>query len=73
MAEIKENTSFAYQMFKKLCEERNMTPYQVSAKSNNSISTAVLSQWKNGEYDLKLEKLRIIAGVFEVPVTDFIE
>jgi repressor LexA len=73
MAEIKENSSFAYLKFKKLCAERNMTPYQVSIKSEGKISTAVLSQWKNGEYDLKLEKLRMIADVFGVPVTDFIE
>lgn len=73
MAETKENSSFAYQKFKNLCSERNMTPYQVSMESENKISTTVLSQWKNGEYDLKLEKLRVIADVFNVPVTEFIE
>ena len=74
MSETKtENTSFAYQKFKHLCESRNVTPYQVSNGTNGIISTAVLSQWKNGEYNLKLDKLTIIANYFNVPVTVFID
>jgi transcriptional regulator with XRE-family HTH domain len=73
MSETLENKSFAYQKFKSLCEQNNMTPYQVSIKSGNEISTTVLTQWKNGEYDLKLKKLKILAEVFNVPVTEFIE
>lgn len=76
MAEIlekSENTSYAYKKFKELCEIHNVTPYQVSIGTNGKISTAVLSQWKNGDYDLKLEKLSVIANFFNVPVTDFIE
>ena len=69
----KENNSFAYLKFKQLCIKNNVTPYQVSVKSNGAISTAVLTQWKNGEYELKLEKLKAIADVFSVPVTVFIE
>lgn len=68
-----KNTSYAYSRFEELCSKNNLTPYQVSKKSNNDISTAVLSQWKNGDYELKLDKLKIIAGVFNVPVTEFIE
>ena len=68
-----ENNSFAYLKFKELCSKNNMKPYQVSARSNGVISTAVLTQWKNGDYDLKLDKLKAIANVFGVPVTEFIE
>ena len=74
MAEIKEeNKSYAYQKFKALCDERNVTPYKVSARSKGGISTSVLSQWKYGEYELKLDKLKVIAEFFGVPVTEFIE
>ena len=68
-----ENNSFAYQKFKELCDSYNVTPYQVSVGTNGLISTAVLSQWKNGEYNLKLDKLTIIANYFNEPVTTFIE
>lgn len=68
-----ENKSFAYKQFKKLCSKNKLTPYQVSIRSNGVISTTVLTQWKNGEYELKLDKLKAIADVFGEPVTVFIE
>ena len=71
MAKI--NTSFAYRQFEKLCKKKGVTSYQVSVGTNGKISTAVLSQWKSGDYNLKLEKLQILADYFEVPVTVFIE
>jgi repressor LexA len=71
--EKSENTSYAYRKFKELCDTHNVTAYQVSVGTNGSISTAVLSQWKNGEYNLKLDKLVLIANFFNVPITDFIE
>ena len=74
MAETKtENKSFAYQKFKELCNYRKVTPYQVSVGTEGKISTTVLTQWKNGEYNLKLDKLTLIANFFAVPVTVFIE
>lgn len=76
MAEIlekAENTSYAYKKFKELCNFNNVTPYQVSVGTEGKVSTTVLSQWKYGEYALKLEKLTLIANFFNVPVTDFIE
>lgn len=77
LAEIKakksKNTSYAYKKFNQLCKTRKVTPYQVSVGTDGKVSTTVLSQWKNGDYDLKLEKLTLIANYFNVPVTDFIE
>ena len=67
------NPSYAYRMFKKLCEEKNVTPYQVSVGTDGKVSTTVLSQWKNNEYNLKLEKLSLIANYFGVPITYFLE
>ena len=69
----KENNSFAYLKFKQLCDKNNVTPYQVSVGTEGKVSTAVLSQWKNGDYDLKLEKLTLIANFFNVSITEFIE
>lgn len=68
-----ENNSFAYLKFKELCNQKNVTPYQVSIGTDGKISTAVLSQWKNGDYNLKLDKLSLLASYFDVPVTVFIE
>ena len=77
MAEIKakksKNTSYAYKKFYQLCKIHKVTPYQVSVGTDGKVLTTVLSQWKNGDYDLKLEKLTLIANFFNVPVTDFIE
>ena len=67
------NTSYAYKQFEKLCNERKVTPYQVSVGTDGKVSTTVLTQWKNGEYNLKLEKLSLIANYFGEPVTVFIE
>lgn len=68
-----ENNSYAYQKFKELCEIHNVTPYQVSNGTGGKVSTTVLSQWKNGDYNLKLDKLSFIADFFNVPVTYFVE
>lgn len=69
----KVNTSYAYKQFERLCGERKVTPYQVSVGTEGKVSTTVLTQWKNGEYNLKLEKLSLIANYFGEPVTVFIE
>lgn len=79
MAESKkENTSYAYQKFKSLCESQNVTPYQIvmSTEDENGkvgITTSAFSQWKYGEIELKLDKLSLIANFFKIPVTEFIE
>ena len=69
----KINTSYAYKQFERLCNERKVTPYQVSVGTDGKVSTTVLTQWKNGEYNLKLEKLSLIANYFGESVTVFIE
>lgn len=68
-----KNKSYAYKKFEKLCKSRRVTAYQVSVGTDGKVSTAVLTQWKNGDYNLKLDKLTLIANFFGVPVTDFIE
>lgn len=66
-----ENTSFAYQKFKELREKAGLSEYQVSV--GTGIHSAVFTQWSRGDYNLKLDKLTIIANFFNVPVTEFIE
>lgn len=68
-----KNTSYAYRKFENLCRERNVNPYQVAKGTEGKVSTAVLSQWKHNDYNLKIEKLTVIANFFGVPVTEFIE
>lgn len=69
----KVNTSYAYKQFEKLCNKNNVNPYQVSIGTGGKVSTTVLTQWKNGEYNLKIEKLSLIAKFFGVSITEFIE
>lgn len=66
-----ENTSYAYQKFKKIRENAGMSEYQVSV--GTGISTTVFTQWSRGDYDLKLDKLIQIANFFHIPVTEFIK
>lgn len=65
-----ENNSFAYQKFKELREQKGVSEYQVSV--GTGISTTVFTQWSRGDYNLKLDKLTLIANYFNVPVTEFI-
>lgn len=69
----KKNTSYAYKQYLRLKKKHKKTDYQVSKDSNGAISTTVLSQWGRGYYDLKLEKLVILAKVFDVSVSEFIK
>lgn len=71
MLVLAENKSFAYQKFKELRENKGVSEYQVSV--GTGISTTVFTQWSRGDYDLKLDKLKLIADYFGVPVMVFIE
>lgn len=60
-----------YEIFEKLLEEHQKTAYQVS--KDTGIATATLTEWKKGTYTPKIDKLKIIADYFDVPVTIFIK
>lgn len=53
-----------YPRFEILLKETGMTAYQVSQATG--ISKATLSNWKNGGYTPKMDKIKIIADFFEV-------
>jgi transcriptional regulator with XRE-family HTH domain len=60
-----------YARYERLRKEKGVTDYEVSQKTG--ISTATLSSWKNGIYTPKIEKFRLLAKYFDIPVTYFIE
>lgn len=55
-----------YEVFTKLCNGKNVTPYEVSKMTG--ISTATLTDWKMGRYVPKQDKLQKIADYFGVPL-----
>lgn len=61
----------AYDTFKELCKEHNVTPHKVSVEAG--VPSSTVSEWGKGMYTPKIDKLCKIANYFEVPVTVFIE
>ena len=55
-----------YQRFVDLCEKKGVTAYKVAKETG--ITTATLSNWKNGRYMPKADKLQKIADFFDVSV-----
>lgn len=55
-----------YDIFEKLCEENNVTPYRVCKETG--ITTATISNWKAGRYVPKQDKMKKIADFFGVSV-----
>lgn len=55
-----------YEVFEQLCRENGVTPYKVCKATG--ITTGSISNWKNGRYSPKTEKLQKIAEYFGVTV-----
>lgn len=60
-----------YNKFKQLLDERGVTAYQVAKETG--ISTATLTQWKQGLYTPKVDKIMKIADYFGVPLEYFVK
>ena len=60
-----------YKKFKALLDKTNKTAYQVA--KDTGISTATFTNWKNGVYTPKLDKLKILADYFNVSIEYFID
>lgn len=58
-----------YEKFKKLCDENGVTPYVVS--KHTGIAQATLTEWKQGKYTPKIDKIMKIAQFFNVDVSYF--
>lgn len=60
-----------YEKFERLLKERNLTPYRVSL--DTGIAQSTLSDWKTGRSKPKVDKLKILADYFGVPIEYFLE
>lgn len=60
-----------YEKFAELLEKTNKTAYQVS--KDTGISTSTLTNWKQGNYAPKVDKLKILADYFNVSIEYFLE
>lgn len=60
-----------YEKYAKLRDERGLTDYRVSKETG--ISTVTLSAWKAGTYKPKVEKIMLIAKLFDVGIEYFLE
>lgn len=58
-----------YEKFEKLLKSQGITPYRVH--KDTGISTATLSDWKNGKSTPKKDKIKIICNYFSVPLSYF--
>lgn len=60
-----------YEKFARLLEETHKTPYQVS--KDTGIATATFTEWKNGKYSPKVDKLMTLSDYFNVPLEYFLK
>lgn len=60
-----------YQIYEKMRDARGVTDYQVAKATG--VTSASLSNWKNGRYAPKVDKLQKLANYFGVSVTVFLE
>lgn len=58
-----------YEKFEELLKKNNVTPYRVHKETG--ISTATLSDWKNGKSEPKKDKIGKICEYFNVPLSYF--
>lgn len=58
-----------YEKFEKLLKINNVTPYRVHKETG--ISSATLSDWKNGKSEPKKDKIEKICNYFNVPLSYF--
>lgn len=60
-----------YEKFEKLLNEKKVTTYRVS--QDTGIPTSTFSDWKNGRYEPKVDKIMKLANYFDVPIEYFLE
>lgn len=60
-----------YEKFEQLLQKHNTTAYRVS--KDTGISGATFSDWKNGRSTPKLDKLRILADYFSLPLAELFD
>lgn len=56
-----------YEVFERLLQQHGVTAYRVAKETG--VTTATLTNWKNGKYTPKQDKLQKIADYFGVPLS----
>ena len=59
-----------YEKFAELLDKTNKTAYQVS--KDTGIAQSVISDWKRGRSNPKIDKLKILADYFGVSIEYFL-
>lgn len=59
-----------YKKYVELRDKNGVTDYRVS--SDTGITKSTFSDWKSGRSEPKLEKLKILADYFSVPIEYFL-
>lgn len=60
-----------YAKYAKLRDAKGVTDYRVA--QDTGIATATLSEWKNGTYKPKVDKLLVLAKYFDVSIEELIQ
>ena len=60
-----------YEKLQALLDKTNKTAYQIAQETG--LSTATLSNWKNGNYVPKVDKIKILADYFGVSIEYFLQ
>ena len=59
-----------YAKIDKLLQENGITAYRLS--KDTGISESLISDWKNGKCNPKIDKVKVLADYFKVPISYFI-
>lgn len=62
---------FSYEKFIELLEKTNKSAYQVS--KDTGIYSTLFSDWKSGKSKPKVDKIKILADYFGVPIEYFLD
>ena len=68
---IKKEGEVVYQKFAELLELNKVTAYRVS--KDTGIPANTFTDWKTGRSKPKVDKLKILADYFDVPIEYFLE
>ena len=60
-----------YEKYETLRDEKGITDYRVAA--DTGITKSTFTDWKSGRSKPKVDKLKILADYFHVPITYFLE
>lgn len=66
-----KEVQMAYETYAQLRDKKGVTDYRVA--KDTGIGQTVLSAWKYGDRNPKVDKLQKLAAYFGVPVTVFLE